>query len=686
MAEMSEEQLASIISSEITDSINHFDSEYSADRLRAMDMYLGQPIGNEMEGRSQVVLTEVADCVDQIMPSLMRIFTASDKYVRFSPKTAEDVERADMMTDYVNHIINSDNDGYKIFYQWFKDALLFRLGIVKFYYDETVLVQEEEYENLTEDEITLLLQNPDIEIVSREENFGEEFTSQNEVVEVVQSYNLKVKVRKKSGKVKIDNVPPEEFLINKKAKSLEDAYFIAHRTSMTVSDLVSLGYDRDMIEQYVGYEDLDREEEVSKRFGDLENNNQTEPADPSQKQVPVYDCVIKTDFDQDGISELRRVLAIGSNGDKILENELTTYLPFAVVTPIIMPHRLIGRSIYDLTEDLQVIKSTLMRQYLDSTYLSVMPKIVAVEGQVNLDDLMSSTAGSVIRTRSAGAVQPLNSSAGVGREIQPLLEYVDDIKENRTGMSKASMGLDANALQSSTASAVSATVQGAQQKIESYARTIAETGVKDLFNGSLHLVTLLQQSARVVRLRNEFVSIDPREGDSEFDVHVNVGLGTADDQQKIAFLTNIASKQEQILQTLGAENDILDISKYTKTLREIAEIGGFKDTDSYFNSPREVRAKIEERKAQAQAQAQTQENPALTLELQKLQADIQAKQVKLEADIQLAREKMLADIELKKEELLADLELRKLELEGEERLRVVKSVTDGQISTNLPRN
>ena len=180
----------------------------------------------------------------------------------------------------------------------------------------------------------------------------------------------------------------------------------------------------------------------------------------------------------------------------------------------------------------------------------------------------------------------------------------------------------------------------------------------------MHLVTLHQQSARIVRLRNEFVSIDPREGDSEFDVHVNVGLGTADDQQKIAFLTNIASKQEQILQTLGAENDILDISKYTKTLREIAEIGGFKDTDSYFNSPREVRAKIEERKAQAQAQAQTQENPALTLELQKLQADIQ----------------------LKKEELLADLELRKLELEGEERLRVVKSVTDGQISTNLPRN
>ena len=685
MAEMNEEQLANIVSSEITDSLNHFDSEYAADRLRAMDMYLGEPLGNEIDGRSQVVLTEVADCVDQIMPSLMRIFTASDKYVRFSPRTAEDVERADTITDFVNYIINSDNDGYKIFYQWFKDALLFRLGIVKYYYDETTVVQEKEYENLTEEEITLLLQNPDIEIISREENFGEEFTSQNEVVEVVQSYNLKVKVRKKSGKVKIDNVPPEEFLVNKKAKSLEDAYFIAHRTSMTVSDLVSLGYDREEIEAYVGYEDLDRQEEVSKRFGDLENNNQSEPADPTQKEVPVYDCVIKCDYDGDGVSELRRVLAIGTNGDKILENEITDYIPFAVVTPIIMPHRLIGRSIFDLTQDLQVIKSTLMRQYLDSTYLSVMPKIVAVEGQVNLDDLMNATAGSVIRTRQAGAVQPL-STGGVGGEILPLLKNLDDIKENRTGMSKASMGLDANALQSSTASAVSATVQGAQQKIESYARTIAETGVKDLFKGILHLVTAHQQGARVVRLRNEFVSIDPREGDSEFDVHVNVGLGTADDQQKISFLTNIASKQEQILQSLGAENAICDISQYSKTLREIAEIGGFKDTDSFFNSPTEVRRKIEEARARAEAQAQNQENPALTLELQKAQADIEAKQLKLQADIQLAREKALADIQLEKEKMMAEIELRRQELEAEERLRVVKSITDGQISTNLPRN
>ena len=683
MAKMNDEQLSNIISKEIRDSLNHYDSEFSADRLRALDMYLGEPLGNEVEGRSQVVLTEVADCVEQIMPSLMRIFTASDKYVRFSPRTAEDVERADQITDYVNYIINNDNDGYKIFYNWFKDALLFRLGVVKFYYDETVVVKEEEYEGLSLDEVTLLAANPDVEIISREENFVSEFTSQNEEVEVVQSYNINVKIKKRSGKIRIENVPPEEFLVNKRAKSLEDAYFICHRTTMTVSDLVSLGYDKDLVESYAGYDELDQEEERNRRFGDIESSGNYDPADDSQKEVPVFDCIIKTDFDGDGIAEMRRVLAIGSNGDQILENEICDYIPYAVVSPIMMPHRLVGRSIYDLTEDLQVIKSTLMRQYLDSTYLSVMPKIVAVEGQVNLDDLMNSSAGSIIRTRNAGAVQPLNTS-GVGSEIQPLMKYVDDIKENRTGMSRASMGLDANALQSSTASAISATVKGAGQKLESYARTIAETGVKDLFKGILHLVALHQQQTRIVRLRNEFVAIDPREADSEFDVIVNVGLGTADDEQKIAFLTNIASKQEQILQTLGAENAICDISQYTKTLREIAEIGGFKDTDSFFNSPSQVRAKIEEQKAKAAEQGQ-QENPAVMLEMQKAQADIEAKKLKLEADIQLAREKALADIELQKEKMMAELSLRREELAAEAELRVTKAITDAEISTNLPR-
>ncbi|MGB0824298.1 MAG: portal protein, partial [Alphaproteobacteria bacterium] len=327
-------------------------------------------------------------------------------------------------------------------------------------------------------------------------------------------------------------MPPEEFLVNRRAKSMEDARFICHRTTMTVSELVSMGYDQDEIEAYAGVGELEVDMERRKRFEDLDGQNDYNFADPSQREVPVYESIVKVDYDEDGVAELRRVLSIGDSGDYVLENEIIDYIPFAVISPILMPHRLIGRSIFDLTKDLQVIKSTLMRQYLDSTYLSVMPRVVAVEGQVNIDDLLEGAPGSVIRTRTPGAVQPL-STGGVGGEIQPLMRYLDEIKEQRTGMSKASQGLDANALQSTTAAAVAATVKGAGQKLESYARTIAETGMKDLFRIVLKLVSTYQQQPRIIRLRNKFVPIDPREFEG-FDIVVNVGLGTMDEQEKMA--------------------------------------------------------------------------------------------------------------------------------------------------------
>ena len=679
---MNKERLGSIIQSEIRDSQNHFETEYSADRLKAIDYYLGEPFGNEVEGRSSVVTTDFADAVEQIMPSLMRIFTSSDKYVRYAPRTADDVEKAEQLTDYVNYIINNDNDGYRIMYNWFKDSLMFKLGVVKFSWDETSTVQEEEYEGLTEEEIALLLSNPDIEVVEREENYIATMTEFGEEIQIVDNYDLKVKITKKSGKIKIDNVPPEEFLFNRRAKSLEDCYFICHRTTMSVSDLVSMGYDRKLIEDHAGKIDSEVDEERQKRFEDLESQSGRDPADPSQQDVIVHDIIMKVDYDDDGVAEMRRILAIGDTGSEILENDICDYIPFAVISPILMPHRLVGRSMFDLTQDLQTIKSTLLRQYLDSTYHSVLPRIVAVEGQVNLDDLLDGTAGGIIRTRSAGAVQPLSTN-GVGAEIQPLMNYLDEVKSDRTGISKASQGLDPSILQSTTASAVSATVKGSQQKLESYARTIAETGVKDLFRGILHLVSSYQQQERIVRLRNEFVAIDPQEGNSGFDVIVNVGLGTADDEQKIAFLQAIASKQETILQTLGADNPICDLSQYVHTLRQITEIGGFKDANQFFKTPQAVQMQMQQQKAEKEGQPQ--QNPVMQAEMMKAQAEIEARKMKIEADIELARQKAIADIQLAREKMNAELEMRRQELGMEAELRMAKAVTDAEISTNLPR-
>ncbi len=668
MTEMDEVQLGSIVSGEITDALNHFDSEYTQDRLRALDFYLGEPLGNEVEGRSAVVATELADTVEAIMPNLMRVFTTNDKYVRFAPRSGEDVEAAEQASDYVNYIIQNKNDGYKLLHTFFKDALLFRAGVIKFFYEEVEEVDEEEYNGLTEAELVLLLNDPSVEIVEQRETVMQSMMDEDGVeVPLDVQYDLSVRVTRKSGEIKAINVPPEEFLVSRHTVSLDDAHFVAHRTSMTVSELVSMGYDRDIIEQYAGENELDTDREVNNRFQDLEAATGVDPADPTLRSVIYHECIMNVDFDGDGIAERRRICAIGGDGSYILHNEPWDHMPFAVCSPILMPHRLIGRSIYDLTEDLQVIKTTLMRQYLDSVYSSTLPRMIAVEGQVNLDDLLDGSAGGIIRARQPGMVQQI-TGASVGGEIRPLMDYLDSVKENRTGMSKASMGLSPDALQSSTASAVAATVRGAQVKLESYARTMAETGVKDLFKGILHLVLKHDNKPKVFRLRNSFVPINPAEWKSQFDIIVQVGLGTTDDETKIAFLTQVAAKQEQILTQLGPQNPIVSIEQYVNTLRSIAEIGGFKDVDQFFNSPQMIRQQMMMQQAQQQA---PQPDPKL---------------VELEQEMALKRQRMEMEIQLEREKMVMEMELRRQELQAEAELRVAKAVTDADISTNLPRN
>jgi hypothetical protein len=251
---MDDDQLGSIVSGEITDALNHFDNEYTTDRLRALDMYLGEPLGNEVDGRSTVISTEVADTVESIIPNLMRVFTTNDKYVRFSPRTAEDMESAEQASDYVNYVLNTQNPGYQILHTFFKDALLFRLGVVKFFYETREEVDEEEYSGLSEEELTMLLADPTVELVSQTETVVESMYNDEtgETEDLRSEYDLTVRIKREEGDIKIINIPPEEFLVSRHATSLDDANFIAHRTNMTVSDLVAMGYDREEVEQYAG--------------------------------------------------------------------------------------------------------------------------------------------------------------------------------------------------------------------------------------------------------------------------------------------------------------------------------------------------------------------------------------------------------------------------------------------------
>ncbi len=673
MAKMNDIEFQSIVRNEIEQSIGHYDTEYSQDRIDAMDYYLGEPFGNEQPNRSQVVSTEVSDTIEHIMPSLMRIFTQSDDYVSFTPKGPEDIAAAQQASDYVNWIINTDNRGFEIMHNWFKDALILKAGVVKTNWEESTEVATEEYEGLNEEELTILLADEEIEIVEQDVTIvGEDMMlPDGNILPAPMMYDIKLRRTKTDGRVNVENVPPEEFLIEARAKSIEDANFVAHRTNMSVSDLVAMGYDRDEVEQYAGASDLETSEERTSRFEDIETGSSHNSLDPVMRDVLVTESYIKSDYDGDGIAELRRVITVG-NSYHVLENEECDIVPFSLLSPVLMPHRAIGRSIAELVMDVQLIKSTLMRQLLDNIYNTNNARVVAVEGQVNLDDLMTNRPAGIVRVRQAGAVQPLQVS-DVSSSVFPALNYMDSVREQRTGINKQSMGLDADALQSTTATAVAAMQSAQQGKIEMIARVFAETGVRRLFRNILHLVTKYQNKEKIIRLNNNFVPIDPREWAHMYDVQINVGLGTAQKDQQIAFLMQTAAKQEQTLMQMGMNNPLVTMSQYRNTLAKITELSGFKDANQFWSSPQEIEAKMQQQ-AQAAQQKGNQPTPEMQMEMQKAQQDIELKKQKMQMEFELEREKMAAE-----------LELRRQELEFERQLRIEKLRSDIETSVNLPR-
>ena len=665
MAKMDDIEFQGIVRNEIEQALGHYDTEYSQDRIDAMDYYLGEPFGNEQPDRSQVVSTEVSDTIEHIMPSLMRIFTQSDEYVRFAPQGPEDVIVAEQASDYCNWVINNDNRGFEIMHNWFKDALILKTGVVKFYWDETTDIETEEYADLNDEELTVILADPEVEIIEQDERtIGEDMiTPDGMVVPAPVLYDIKVKRTKTNGSVKIENVPPEEFLITSRAKSLEDADFVAHRSSMPLSDLIQMGYDRDEVERYAGVSDVETSEERTSRFEDLEGGAPYDSLDPTMRDVLVTECYIRSDYDGDGVAEFRRVLTVG-NGYHVLENEECDHIPFAILSPILMPHRAIGRSVAELVMDVQLIKSTLMRQLLDNIYNTNNARVVAVEGQVNLDDLLTNRPGGIVRTRTAGAVQPLQVPE-VSSSVFPALNYMDSVREQRTGISKQSMGLDADALQSTTATAVAAMQAASQGKIEMIARVFAETGVRALFRGILHLVTKYQNKEKIIRLRNQFVSMDPRQWDNMYDVQINVGLGTGQREQQLATLFQIAAKQEGIMATMGPNNPIVTPIQYRNTLSKIAELSGFKDASEFFQDPRN---------APPAPPQQQGPNPQMQMEM-----------AKAEQELALKREKMQLELQFEREKMAAELDLRRQELEFERQLRLEKLRSDIETSVNLPR-
>tara|TARA_R110002167_G_scaffold111813_1_gene283906 strand:+ start:639 stop:2660 length:2022 start_codon:yes stop_codon:yes gene_type:complete len=670
MAKMSDQSFQTLIQDEVTDAVNYYDTEFSGDRSETLDYYLGEKFGNEIENRSQVVATEVSDTIEFMMPTLVKMFQSSNDFVRFSGRMQEDVDAAQQATDLVNYVINSDNNGFVNTYNWFKDALLFKIGVLKSYWEEDVSVKTEQYDGLTEDELVMLLDDTDVELVSQDYTEDFEFDPTIGIeVPVNRLYSVEIKRTKTTGRVKIVGVPPEEFLFSRRATSIADCDFVGQRSLVKVGDLVAQGCDLELIKKHSGYDELDNEQEKRQRFQDVETGKKHQSNDPTLHDCLVTEMYLRADYDGDGIPELRRVLCIG-NAHYILENDPFDHIPFSVLSPILMPHRMVGRSVAEMVKDLQLIKSTILRQLLDNLYLTNNSRVGVVEGQVNLDDLLSSRPGNIVRMRAPGMVQPL-SVPQIGSSGFSMLEYIDQVRDQRTGFSKASLGLDPKALQSTTANAVNSTIQGAQLKVEMIARVFAETGCRDLAKTILHLCQKHMDEERIIRIRNEYIPIDPSEWENEFDMSVDVGLGNGREDEKMAMLLQIAGKQEQLIQTLGMDNPIVKPSQYVNTLQKIIEMGGFKDSNQFFNSPEQMDQLLAQ-----QEQNKNSIDPATQ--------ELQLEKQKMEAEIALKREKMMLDIELEREKAQQMLALRREELQAELDLRRQKIALGGDVSMNLP--
>ena len=650
-----------ILENEIDNSLGYIDSETVEDRKRALEYYLRQPYGNEVEGRSQLVTGEVAEAIDGALPQLIRVFTTTEDIVYFEPKSPGDEESAKQATDYCNWVFYRENDGLLILHNWFKDALLQKVGVVKSYWDERVDVTKEEYENLSEDELALLLADQSLEVIKQEVEYEEVSDMLGNVMQIPK-YEVYVQRKKEYGCVKIENVPPEEFLISKSAKDIETAQFVAHRRLMPRSDLIALGYDKEMVDSLPTYNDLEFSDERVARFSNGEQPDENISLDTSMQTVEVYECYIRIDEDEDGIAELRRIVYCGS---EILKDEECDYIPFHSICPIPVPHKFFGQSLADRTMDIQLEKSTITRQSLDNMYLTNNARVGAVDGQVNLDDLLNATPGGIIRLKSANALVPLTVQSTFGQAL-PMMEYLDQVQAKRTGVNDAQQGMDPDVLSNVTAAAVAAMMKSNSGKLELIARVFAETGVKSLFKGILRLLGKYQDKPKLVRMRGKYVEYDPRTWANEYDISVNVGLGSGDREQKLTMLQMILAKQEQIIQQYGPANPLVSVGQYRNTLAKFIEAAGFKDASEFMNEitpevnaalsqPQppapdaqaevaQMLAQVEREKTQAKAQIDAAK---LDLERQTLEAEYTRKGI----EMQMKNQRDSAELRIKEAEL-----------------------------------
>ena len=659
---INDEQIASICRGEMESASGSSTGEISHERAEALDYYYGEPYGDEVEGRSQVVTREVLETVEWILPSLCRIFTDVDNMVRFEPVNGDDVEQAKIETDVVNHVYWKQNRGFYNTYTFLKDALLSKTGILKIYWDDSNEETKERYEKLDDFQLGTLQNDPDV---------------QRDVLEFEElddgTVNATFKATRKTGQVKIEPVPPEEFGIARHARSpyVTDSNFCFHRTEKTFSELVQMGYSPEEIRTLPYDENVETPEELARRNKTDEQEPFSYVSEESMRMYWITECYVNIDRDGDDIAELLRVVLAGghytASSSKLLSIDEVEMMPFATVAPILMPHKFYGMSIADLTMDLQRIKSALVRQMLDNTYLANNSRTAVNDTHVNLDDLLTSRPGGVVRFKGEGAPQqyitPIPHNQ-LPREAYSMLEYLDEIQKQRTGVGANTAGLDAKSLANVNTGVAAIAYDQTRMKIELIARIIAEVGFKDVFRLVHRLLNTHQDRAMTLNVSGEYVDIDPSEWKKRENTTVAVGVGTVSRERRMIALDTIMKKQSEIAQAGGMGTIVQPWQMYQAVTDMVESLG--LEASAYFTDPRTVpptpqKPNIEADIALAQAQAF------------KMDAESKMLQVKVTSDKNIAE----AQLRLREQELTAQSNQIKLDIENKKvQLQALQRETD----------
>jgi len=681
LKKMTDDEVQDIATDALSSAVSFIESEISQDRIKSQRYFEGEVDIGQEDGRSKIVATKVRDTIRAIKPSLMRVFLSSENPVEFVPTSQEDVTNAEQATKYA-HWKFQQLDGYKLLNDAIHDALVKKTGILKIWWEDTTDAEIRSYTNVTEEELSAIVNEDNVTVLEHSSEMGmmtDETGMQNEQ----EKHSLKVSYEKKQGELKIEGVPPEEFIVDRNAKSVSDAYIVAHKTEMRVTDLVSMGYDHEDVHELSGlssdstYTDTEQFERMGYEQEDEENMQ-----DPSMKLVQVTEAYMKMDKEGTGIASMYRILMAGGE-NKVLECELYGEVPFAVFEIDPEPHTFFGRSVADLIMNDQDSSTAMLRGMMDNVALTNSPRQGYVQGQVNVDDLMNNEIGGLVRMKSPQALVDI-ATPFVAGQVLTAMQYMDSEIEGKTGVTKASMGLDPDALQNTSATAARLQAQQGSAQIEVMARNIAEGGMKRLFKLMLELLVENSCEETMMRLNGQFQPIDPRVWNTGMDMTVNVGVGTGQEGERHAALTQALQMQMQIWTQYGSGNGMVTMTGIRNTLGDMLALQGVRNVDRYF-SP--LTPEIEAQLVQQQQQMAS-ENPELSEADALVQAEQYKADKKAEMDMmkmQIEAQKALAVDDRERDELDQELIIKAAEILGRYGTQVdTAKIKDAQQKARYP--